>query len=140
MHLYRARESKFVLPEIIWHYCFLELSLSRHRSLNNSCELNSRLEFSGLHYCLFVKEHSLFLCVCFCLTRQLIYNITRYMWCQHFFQNIFIFLFFLVLLTQNKGLRPRLPHISQADLLSRFSGNYGCRASSISRFPAYRTV
>ena len=38
---------------------FFELSLSRHRSLNNSCELNSRLEFSGLHYCLFVKEHLL---------------------------------------------------------------------------------
>ena len=59
MHLYRARESKFVLPEIIWHYCFFELSLSRHRSLNNSCELNPHLEFSGLHYCLFVKEHLL---------------------------------------------------------------------------------
>ena len=56
LHLYRARESKFVLPEIIWHYCFFELSLSRHRSLNNSCGLNPRLEFSGLHYCLFVKE------------------------------------------------------------------------------------
>ena len=59
MHLYRARESKFVLPEIIWHYCFFELSLSRHCSLNNSCGLNPHLEFSGLHYCLFVKEHLL---------------------------------------------------------------------------------
>ena len=36
---------------------FFELSLSRHRSLNNSCGLNPHLEFSGLHYCLFVKEH-----------------------------------------------------------------------------------
>ena len=38
---------------------FFELSLSRHRSLNNSCGLNPHLEFSGLHYCLFVKEHLL---------------------------------------------------------------------------------
>ncbi|MDE5950831.1 MAG: hypothetical protein K2H12_04530, partial [Acetatifactor sp.] len=37
----------FFLPVVIWHYCLLVRSL--------------KIEFSGLHCCLFVKEHLLLL-------------------------------------------------------------------------------
>ena len=55
----RIRKSKVCPARNYLALLFFELSLSRHRSLNNSYGLRPHLEFSGLHYCLFVKEHLL---------------------------------------------------------------------------------
>ena len=89
----------FVLPEIIWHYCCFEWSDFSNLVLwifslwfvSADADLFT-MESSGLHYCLFVKEHRCF------LSRQLVYNITGLLRCQQ------LFLFFsIAYLTNLRG-------------------------------------
>ena len=76
----------WVLPEFLWHYCCFELFDFSNLVLwifslwfvSADAELFT-MEFSGLHYCLFVKEHRCF------LSRQLVYNITGLLRCQQLF-------------------------------------------------------
>ena len=58
----------------------LSCSISRTCSLNNSwISYKILMESSGLHYCLFVKEHRC------CFLRQLVNNITSLLLCQQLF-------------------------------------------------------
>ena len=79
----------------IWH-CLLLIRVACQSFDQLACSWISLkiLEFSGLHYCLFVKDHnlllrkSLFVCCC-CSQRQLWYLIITAFVCQQLFWNLF---------------------------------------------------
>ena len=82
---------KFFPASFIWH-CLLLIRVASQSFDRSACSWISLkiLEFSGLHYCLFVKDQCFFRCCC--SQRQLWYLITTAFVCQQLF-SIFLNLF-----------------------------------------------